>query len=105
MKKIIIKFDFSHGPIWKENIDLVTGKWTTGVEVIDNDDKLEELDEEASREYSSLYSFDDKGNVYFDQMAFEKRKDKLLSLVQKIISRLNEINDGSYVVVDETIKL
>ena len=42
-------------------IDLNTGKWSTGISVIDNDMALSVLDEEAEKEYTSLYSFDNDG--------------------------------------------
>ncbi|SCY69345.1 hypothetical protein SAMN02910292_02529 [Lachnospiraceae bacterium XBB2008] len=50
-----------HGPIWKDKLDVNTGKWMTGIDVIDNDRALSILDEEAKREYTSLYIFDDDG--------------------------------------------
>ena len=55
MDKLRIIFDFSHGPIWKDKYDIATGEWSTGIEVIDNDKALSILNEEAEKEYSSLY--------------------------------------------------
>jgi len=57
MKELRIKFDFSHGPIWKDQYNVVTGEWSTGIDVIDSDKALNVLNEEAEKEYSSLYSF------------------------------------------------
>lgn len=37
MKEIKIKLDYSHGPIWKEKFDVITGEWSTGIDIIDND--------------------------------------------------------------------
>ena len=101
MQKIKIKFDFSHGPIWADKYDAPTGKWSTGISLLDNDAALIALNEAAEREYSSLYSFDKQGSIKFDTAMFEKKKDSLLSFVQTIILRMNSLNDGSFEVIDE----
>ena len=89
MDKLRIIFDFSHGPIWKDKYDIATGEWSTGIEVIDNDKALSILNEEAEKEYSSLYIFDNNGALNFDSQAFEIKKRSLLSLIQTIILRVN----------------
>lgn len=96
MKKLRIKFDYSHGPIWKDKYDASSGEWLTGIAVIDNDKALIVLNEEAGREYSSLYSFDKNGDVSFDTKAFEAKKSSLLSLIRTIVSRINSLNNGSF---------
>ena len=101
MKNIRIKYDFSHGPIWKDVYDLSTGRWSTGISVIDNDMALSVLNEEAEKEYTSLYSFDNDGVLRFNDNMYKQKKPNLLSLIQTIILRINAINDGTYVVVDE----
>ena len=101
MNELRIKFDFTHGPIWKDKYDRENGEFYTGIPVVDNDKALKVLNEEASREYSSLYHYDEDGRYTFDEETFEQIKTDLLSLVNAIISRLNEINDGTYVVIDE----
>ena len=101
MEKLRIKFDFSHGPIWKDKYDITTGEWSTGIGIIDNDKALSVLNDEAKKEYSSLYSFDEDGVLNFDSQSFEKKKNNLLSLVQTIILRMNNLNDGTFAIVDE----
>ena len=101
MKELKIKFDFSHGPIWKNRYDASSGQWSTGIDIIDNDATLIELNEEAQREYSSLYSFDKDGALNFDNQAFNEKKGELLSLIQAIIQRVESLNDGSILIVDE----
>ena len=59
------------------------------------------LDEEAEKEYTSLYSFDNDGVLHFNDKMYKQKKNNLLSLVETIILRINALNDGSYVVVDE----
>ena len=101
MKELRIKFDFSHGPIWKDKYDINTGEWSTGIAIVDNDKALAVLNEEAEKEYFSLYSFDENGSLVFDDIAFESKKDNLLSLLQTIILRLNNLNDGTFNIIDE----
>ena len=100
MRQLKIKFDFSHGPLWKDQYDIDTGKWSTGIEVIDDDKALNILNEEAQKEYSALYSFKD-GLLVFDDEAYKKKKRELLSLIQTIVLRVNSLNDGTYEVIDE----
>ena len=105
MKEIRILFDFDHGPLWQDIINLDTWEFSTGISIIDNDKALNVLNEEAQKMYASLYSFEE-GRPIFDKESYEKMKKDLLSLVQTIILRLEDINDGSYIVVDkETEKL
>ena len=98
MEKLRIKFDFSHGPIWKDKYDISTGEWTTGIDIIDNDKALSVLNEEAGKEYSSLYFFDD-GILKFDSQSYEAKKRDLLSIVQTIILRINDL--GTFEIKDE----
>ena len=100
-KDLRIKYDFGHGPVWKEKYDVNTGKISTGIETVDNDETLMLLNEIAEKEYSSLYSFDSDGSFRFDEKAYKEKKAFLLSLIQTIILRLNYINDGSFNVIDE----
>ncbi len=101
MKEIKVQFDYLHGPLWKDKLDLKTGEWSTGIERIDNDKAIQTLNDEAERMYESLFSFEPGDNgCKFNENNFEQIKGQLLSLVQTIISRLKSINDGSYTIVD-----
>ena len=102
MKEIIIKLDYLHGPICKDEFDLQQSQLITGVEVIDNDIALQILNNKAEEIYSSLYEFDKYGQpCIFNECKFESEKPKLLALISTIIQRLEAINDGSFVVKDE----
>lgn len=101
MKNLKIQFDYSHGPIWKDVFNANTGEWSTGIDIVDKDRALNVLNDEAEREYSSLYSFDSEGVLHFDSQGFEDKKVHLLSLVQTIVLRLNSLNDGTYTIIDE----
>lgn len=106
MKEIKIKFDYLHGPIWKDKIDILTGVWSTGIDCIDNDDMLQKLNDKGEELYSSLYSFDENEEACsFDQNAYATVRGELIDIVKKIIARLEEINDGTFMVIDETSSL
>ena len=103
MKEVVINFDFDMGPIWKDKFDVNTGEISTGITVIDNDDEVRRLNDEASELFESIYSFKaGGGGCSFDSERFEKIKPRLRSLIYKIIKRLDEINDGTYEIVDKT---
>lgn len=99
-KELRIQFDYLHGPIWKDIYNPVTREWSTGINIIDKDNALNILNDEAEREYSSLYKFDDYGIPHFDNAAYQDRKKTLLSKISEIIARANLINDGSFIIND-----
>ena len=102
MKEIKIQFDYLNGPLWKEKLDVKTGRWTTGVPCIDEDKAIQILNDEAERMYESLYAFNaETKGCQFNNDRFVQIKTQLLSIVQTLISRLSSINDGSFVVIDK----
>lgn len=101
METITIKLDFGNGPIWKECVDLETGELSTGVDVIDEDNELRELDEMAQDIYIALYKYDDDGSLTFDEARESEVKYELVDIIARIKSRLEQINDGSFIVEDE----
>lgn len=101
-KELKIKFDFTHGPVWKDIYDPNTKTLITGISAIDQDAKINELNDAAEKVYSSLYVFDDCGIPHFDDVAYQNKKTELLSLVSRIIKRANFLNDGSYIIKDLT---
>ena len=105
MKEIIIRLDYLQGPILKKEYNIQLQQLETGVDVVDNDIVLQTLNSKAEEIYSSLYEFDKLGQpCVFNERRFETETPKLLSLVSVIIQRLNDINDGSFVVKDEETK-
>lgn len=101
METITIRLDYGNGPIWKDCVDLVTGALSTGIDIIDNDEELISLDEAAQDVYASLYELDGEGAFKFDEAREPEVKKELLDGIAKIKARLDEINDGSFTVVDE----
>ena len=105
-KEIIrIQLDFNQGPIWIS--DVKTGQPMTGVDIIDNDEILRQINLEISTLYSSYYEFDSHDQAcWFNKEQEKKDKYKMLSLLKQLNDRLNEINDGSFKVEDyETERL
>lgn len=52
-KELKIKFDFTHGPVWKDIYDPNTKTLITGISAIDQDAKINELNDAAEKVYSS----------------------------------------------------
>lgn len=101
MEKDVIKIqlDFLQGPIWIS--DLNTGQPLTGNDVVDNDEELRLINFEISNLYSSYYEFDSHDlPCWFNEEQEKKDKEKMLSLLKRLNDRLEEINDGSFVVED-----
>ncbi len=102
MKEVKIQFDYLNGPLWKERLDIKTGKWSTGIPCVDEDKAIQLLNDEAEKMYGALYSFDDEAHgCQFDNDRFAQIKAQLLSIVQTIIARLYVINDGTFTVIDK----
>lgn len=102
VKTIRIKLDYLSGPIWKEFFDEETGMESTGVTVVDRDFEINELNQTIQDLYSSYFRFDVSGNQSnFDVEQEILDKGKLLGLLAALNRRLSEINDGSFVVLDE----
>ena len=105
-KEIVkIQLDFLQGPIWISDVE--TGQPITGKDVIDNDEKLRKINYEISTLYSSYYEFDSHDQAcWFNEEQEKKDKEKMISLLKQLIDRLNELNDGSFLVEDyETERL
>lgn len=105
-KQIVkIQLDYLQGPIWISDVE--TGKPLTGIAIIDSDTIIREYNKRAGQLYTSYYEFDSHGQAcWFNQEKEKAEKDIMLDLISKIKSRLEEINDGSFVIEDlETERL
>ncbi len=102
---IKIMLDYLQGPIWMT--DSETGEPITGIAIIDNDPIIRELNMKCSEMYNGYFEFDSHNEpCWFNQEKAKEDKDIMLDLISKLISRLNEINDGSYLIEDtETPRL
>ena len=96
---IELRLDYWQGLIWGSDIE--TGKPLTGIDVIDNDEEIRKLNYEIYDLYDSFIIWDEDSIPQdFDYDKARANKDKMLDLLKKLNDRLNEINDGSYVVDD-----
>lgn len=100
-----IQLDYLQGPIWIS--DAETGEPMTGIDLIDNDAVLKSLNYKAGQMYSSYYEFDSHDvPCWFNHEKEKAEKEIMLDLITRIVTRLEEINDGSFVIKDlETERL
>lgn len=104
MYKIRLMNEYLHGPIWVLDSDGIS-VWK--YEKIEQDSLLTELNEKAMQMFSSYYEFDSHGvPCWFNCEREKAEKGKMLDLISQIKKRLEEINDGSFVIEDvETERL
>lgn len=93
--------DFVSGPLWKDIYDAKKKELVTGIDVVDNDEYIQNLDDKISNLYSSYYKINYKDEaLYFDKEQEKKDKYKMLGLLEKLRKRLDELNDGSFEIDD-----
>ena len=102
MTKVRIVLDFFAGPIWNEYYDPETKKEVTGIDIIDNDEILQALNLKIQDLYSSYYEFNTHDVAcWFDYGREKADKELMLDLLHQLNERLAQLNDGSFIVVDE----
>lgn len=103
MFTVRLMLDYMQGPIWISDVE--TGEPLTGINVVDNDEILKKLNLACCELYNSCYEFNTRGcSCWFDEQKLKHNKNELISLLSQIKSRLNECNDGSFVVEDLEIE-
>ena len=96
--------EFLHGPIWVYDSEgIAVWKYP----LVSDDHILMSLNHKADEMFSNYYEFDSHDEACWFNYEKEKReKTQMLEIISKINTRLNEINDGSFVVQDyETDRL
>lgn len=103
MYTVKLMSEFIHGPIWIYNSDGVS-VWYP---LIHDDSILTTLNEQAADLFDGYYEFDTHDvPCWFNHEKEKAEKDIMLDLIAQIVARLNEINDGSFVIEDcETERL
>jgi hypothetical protein len=102
MKTVKIQFDFNSGIFWPKYDSHELGKYDTGIPVIDNDPEIWRLNDEIQNLYDSYYEFNShEQGCWFNEEQERKDKEKMLSLLEQVLARLETINDGSFVVDDQ----
>ncbi len=101
MKTIKLELDFLIGPIMKDVFSVSQNKPITGVDLIDNNEAINELNNKISALYSSFYDFDsgDEPCTFNVELAKEN-KDRLVKLIDDLLSMLQAVNDGSFEIVN-----
>ena len=100
MVTIKIMNEFLHGPIWTCEQD--TGLETDGLPFINDDPSIASLAKEIGDLFDSYYEFDSHGQAcWFNEEKERADKPHMLELLRKLNTRLDEINDGSFTVIDE----
>lgn len=90
--------EYLHGPIWVYNN---YGVVVYNFPLIHDDDVLKTLSEQAATMYDSYFEFNSHdAPCRFNYEKEKQDRKKMLKIVKKIVERLNEINDGSFVVED-----
>ena len=102
---IKIMLDFLQGPIWLSDVE--TGEPNTGIAIIDSDKTIKELNYKCAELFNSYYEFDSHNQpCWFNHEKEKADKEIMLDLISKLVTRLNELNDGSYIIEDlETPRL
>lgn len=101
MKKRIIELmiDYLCCPI--SSSDLQNGEIFTGIDVIDKNKKIIDLNYKIGTMYTDYYEFDSHDQAcWFNDEQFHKDKPLLLSMIKELVNELERVNDGSYEVVD-----
>ena len=97
MLTIKIMNEFLHSPIWTYEDGIITDD----PPIIENDKILQELCEKAMNMFFDYYEFDSHDMpCWFNEEKEKEERDQMLSIIEQIVFRLNEINDGSFVVED-----
>lgn len=104
MYTVKLMSEFIHGPIWVYNSDGVS-VWK--YPLIHDDSVLAALNTQAADLFDGYYEFDTHDvPCWFNHEKEKAEKDIMLDLIAQIVARLNEINDGSFVIEDfETERL
>ena len=101
MKKLKLMLDFGEGPIWTEYFNEEKGRLLTGIEKVDDDKELWDINETIQELFASYYHFDYNDQAcFFDEEQEKEDKFKMLELLGKLRKRLDEINDGSFEIDD-----
>ena len=99
MYTVKLQNEFLRGAVWILDEDGMPTEGT--LPLVEDDPVMLEINEEITEMYNSYFEFDshDQG-CWFNEAQCKADREKLLALLATLRARLEEINDGSYVVVD-----
>ena len=99
MFKIEIGWDYYSDiiNILDENDELID----TTFPLVEKDKNISKISAEINKFYWNYIEFNSHGEqVWWNEEGMRKNKQKMLALLKKLNDRLNEINDGSFIVED-----
>ena len=100
MVEIKLTLDYKVGPIWTYSDD-EKQKLTSGSDIVDNDEIAQRLNDEIQDMESSYYEFNSHDMpLWINEEKALNEKEQMYDKVQQLVKRLEEINDGSYTIVD-----
>ncbi|MGF3067354.1 RNA helicase [Facklamia sp. P13064] len=99
METVRIMLHIWAGPIWGCTFDEDKGEYDYDIELIVKDDELMRLHQIIQDLYSSNYVLTENG-VITNTDQEKADKERMLDLLVKLIARLNEINEGSFIIDD-----
>lgn len=102
MITIRLLLDYCEGPIWPNISNPYTFEKSTGIKFIDEDKIIKEISIKMRNLYDNYYEFETHDVAcWFDNEKFLKEKNIMLALLEQLKLRLEELNDVSYIIVDE----
>lgn len=96
MKTVKIMFEIMHKPIWIYDEIAVDAE----LQVVEEDSIIISISEKITKLYDSYYQFGDDEGCWFNEQKEKDNKKIMLSLLNQLIERLNEINDGTFIIED-----
>lgn len=101
MKQIKIQLDFNNGPIWGNYYNEELHRTMTGVDSIDDNDEIQELNKKIQDKYSSYYEFNTHDQAcWFNEDKQREEKEEMLELITNLIDKIDSVNDGSFEILD-----
>lgn len=106
MITIRLLLDYDEGPIWPNISNPYTFEKSSGVKKIDDDEIVNKISRQMSDMYDNYFEFNTHNvSCWFNSNKFKEEKNIMLDLLDKLKARLNEINDGTYIIIDDITKM
>lgn len=102
MYTIKLMNEYLHGPIWVYGEEgIIRRKYP----LIDSDEELKKLNEQARTLYDSFYSFnEDDSACVFDEDGYKAAYEEMIDIIKQIVQKLQSINNNDFVIEDYITK-
>lgn len=92
--------EFLHGSAWVQDGEGISAAGGA-LPSVENDTIVQRLNVEAGTLFESCYEFDSHGQAcWFNEVREKADRERMLKMIGKLVSRLEEIDDGSHVIED-----